>query len=238
MQVIVQILVVGIERGFVADPIAELTAQSGYCGTPGGIVVEIAQYQRVFRKSWICISDISHGVKHNTVVTVVVAEAFSRKKVDETLEHVASGIAARYACNVLWRIAPLEERVAQLVVVGVVLKADSVITFAVQLIVHLHAVALCNLFRDATLCQIADQRRRLQPGYYYILEGRFLYKLHGFIRLCHRHIHLFGDIPCLLNKIGLARQYSCEREDVAAFACAEIVSIWEQRCLGLISANR
>lgn len=179
-----------------------------------------------------------HGVKHNTVVAVVEAEAFSRQEIYEALEHVASGIADGYACYVLWRIAPLEERVAQLVAVCIVLKADGVIPFAVKLIVTLHAVALCNLFRDATLCQITDQRRRLQPGYYYILEGRFLYKLDGFIRLCHRHIHLFGDMPCLLNKIGLARQYSCERKNVAAFARTEIVSIWEQPCLGSISANR
>lgn len=103
---------VGIERGFVAHHVAELASQSGDCGTPGGVVVEIAQYQRVFRKSRNCLADISHGVKHNTVVAVVVAEAFSRKKVDEALEHVAARIAAGYACNVIWRIAPLEELVA------------------------------------------------------------------------------------------------------------------------------
>lgn len=237
-QIVVQIFVVGIERGFVAHPVAELVAQSGNCGTPCGVVVDVAQYQRVFCKSRDCLADISHGVKHNTVVAVVVAEAFSRKKVDETLEHVASGIAAGYSCYVLWRIAPLEERVAQFVAVGVVLKADGVIPFAVQLIVNLHAVALCNLFRYAALGQIAEQRGRLQPGYFHIFKRRFFDKRHRFVRFCHGHIHLFGDVPCLLNEISLTRHYSGEREDVATFACAEIVSIWEQHCLGLISANR
>lgn len=106
---------VGIECGFVAHPVAELAAQSGDCGTPGGVVVEIAQYQRVFRKNRDCLSDISNGVKHNTVVAVVVTEAFSRQEINEALEYVAARIAAGYSCNVLWRIAPLEERVAQLI---------------------------------------------------------------------------------------------------------------------------
>lgn len=150
-QIVVQILVVGIERGFVAHPVAELAAQSCDCGTPGGVVVEVAQYQRIFRKCRNCLADISHGVKHNTVVAVVVSEVFSRKKVDKALEHVAARIATGYSRNVLWRITPLEEGVAQLVAVGVIFKADGVIPFAVKFVVNLHAVALCNLFRYATL---------------------------------------------------------------------------------------
>ena len=121
----------------------------------------------------------------------------------------------------MW-ITSLEERVAQLVAVGVILKADGVIPFAVQFIVHLHAVALCNLFWYATLCQIAEQRRRLQAGYFKVLKCRLLDKRHGFVRLCHGHIHLFGDVPCLLNENGLARQYPGECEDVAAFSCTKI----------------
>ena len=145
-----------IERGFVAHPVAELAAQSGDCGTPGGVVVEIAHYQRIFRKNRDCLADICHGVKHNTVVAVVVTKAISRKKVDETLEHVTARIAAGYSCYVLRRITPLEKGIPKLKSMCVVFKADGVIVFAVKLIVHLHAVALCNLFCYAALCQIAE----------------------------------------------------------------------------------
>lgn len=106
----------------------------------------------------------------------------------------------------------------------VVLKADGVIVLTMQGIIHLNAIALCNLFRYAALCQIAKQRWRHQPpAYFKILECRFLNKRRRFIRLCHAHIHLFGDVSYLLNKIGLARYYPGGREDVATFSCVEIV---------------
>jgi len=107
--------VVGIACGFVAHPVAELAAQSGYCGTPGGIVVKIAQYQRVFRQSRDCFADIRHGVKHNTVIAVIQSEAFRRKKVDEALEYITPGVAVGDMGDMLWRITSFEEAVSQLI---------------------------------------------------------------------------------------------------------------------------
>ena len=103
---------IGIERGFVAHPVAELAAQSGDCGTPGSIVVEIAQYQRIFRQSRDCFADICHGVKHNTVVSVIQSEAFRRKKVDEALEYITPGVAVGDMGDMLWRITSFEEAVS------------------------------------------------------------------------------------------------------------------------------
>ena len=147
---------VWIECGFVAHPVAELAAQSGYCGTPGGIVVKIAQYQRVFRQSRDCFADIRHGVKHNTVVAVIESEAFRRKKVDKALEDVAQGVAVGNMGDMLWRITAFEEAASQLKSVCAVLKTDGIIVFAMQFIIHLHTISLCDVGRYATVCEVTQ----------------------------------------------------------------------------------
>ena len=118
----------------VAYPVADLAAQSGDCGTAsGGIVVEIAQYQRVFRQSRDCFADIRHGVKHNTVIAVIQSEAFCRKKVDEALEYIAPGVAVGNMGDMLWRITAFEEGVSQFIAVCAVLKADGIIVLPCKL---------------------------------------------------------------------------------------------------------
>lgn len=92
-----------------------------------------------------------------------------------------------------------------------------------QCVIHLNTVALRNLFRYASFSQIGEQCGRLQPGYFKVLECRFLRKWHGLVRLCDRHIHLFSDVSRLLNEICLAGQAPCECEDVATLARAEII---------------
>ena len=135
---------VGIKRGFVAHPVAELAAQSGYCGTPGGIVVEIAQYQRVFRQSRDCFADIRHGVKHNTVIAVIQSEAFRRKKVDEALKHVAPGITLCDVSYVLGRVRPLIEGIAKFKTMCIILKTYGIVVFAVKSVIDLHTPPVCR----------------------------------------------------------------------------------------------
>ena len=130
-QEVVQILVVWIKCRLVHDLIAELTPESGKSRTTGGVIVKIALDNGIVSQWRYGFGNIGNRIENYRIHTVVEAEAFSRKEVDETLEDIAPDIAVGNKGDMLRRIRPFEERVAQLIAVGVILKADGVIPFAV-----------------------------------------------------------------------------------------------------------
>ena len=115
MQVIIQILVVGIECRFVCNPVAELPLKSGEGISPGLVIVEIAQYQGISIECRNRLADIGDRVEDNSVSAVIDPEPFRRKEVDEALEHVTAQVAIGYTGYVFWRITPFEESVSQLI---------------------------------------------------------------------------------------------------------------------------
>ena len=136
------------------DSVAELTPESSESRTTGGVIVKVALDYSIVSQQGYGFCDIGNGIKHNTVVAVVEAEAFSRKEVDETLEDIAPGITVGNTGNMLRRTRTLKERIAKFIAAGVVLESDGIILFAVQLIIDLHAVSLGNVSRNISIGEI------------------------------------------------------------------------------------
>ena len=80
-------------------------------------------------------------------------------------------------CDMLRWGRTFEERIAKVIPSGIVLKADGIVTFAVELIVNLNAIPLSNLHRNTPVREIFQKIGSGQTRYPDILKCWLFLKL-------------------------------------------------------------
>lgn len=161
-KVLVEILVAGIESGLIHYLVPQLPAESGEGGSPCLVVVEVTGYDGIVRQDSQGFADIGDGVENHGIKAVIYTEAFPRKEVYESLEHVATCVAVGYMGNVFRRIRTLIERISQLKTMCAVLKADGLVVFAMKSVIDLHTPPLGYVPRNTTVGKVFHQCRRIQ----------------------------------------------------------------------------
>ena len=153
---------IGIESRLVHYFVAQIPAESGECGTTGLVIVEITGYDGIVRQDSQSLADIGDGVENHGIKAVIYTEAFPRKEVNESLEHIASGIVVRNMGNVFRWVRPLLERVAKLKTMCAVLEADGIVVFAVESVIYLYTPPLGDVPGNTSVSEIFQQCRRIQ----------------------------------------------------------------------------
>ena len=150
------------------------------------------------------------------------------KKKTYFLRLVGIEMANVFRCN-----ATLEERIAQLITTTTVRKANSKITFVVDLIMYLLANWFGDFYVNTSVLQVSNQSWMRQRKYLQVLKScRTLFRLHN-SRRCRNHT--WNIVPNLMNEIRHIRGFVellCQIYDVSTLANTEVVPfIGYARCL-------